>query len=357
MSCNNNNIVPSCGCPSPCDNPIACGCQIKINTECVTNTVDLPQSGVERGQTLDETLLGIDTYLSELISLIQNISNGFIIQNVGGRVPIFKGVSGTGVREFRTLESVDTNTMTITQDGDIIKFEVQPTTPTPLSVTSTPTSRQGQSLVESYANDILNLRSINSQTLSLVTTSSGTLFIELPFSATSFMSNKLLKNPNQLTSVQETAPETSILGTFTGTNVFTPEEMVPNTSYDILFRGRFTRTAKTHTPESSNNGVFRFRLSGVDIGSVTLSPRYGFSSADIEGNFELAFQPRGSAIVTGKIKLVNNTNREVREYPITSFSAGGLDLSTNKTLNITYTPPSNSEITTQINKIQINKVR
>lgn len=358
MSCNrcNNqhNLVPGCGCPDPCNNPTACGCQIKINSECVTNTVDLPQSGVDRGLTLDQTLVGIDEYLAELLILIQNVSNGFTIQNVGDRVAVFKGISGTGVREFRTLESVDTDTMTIVQDGDVIKFEVQPTTPTPLSVTSTIPGTGGVSLIESYASDTLNLRAINSQTLTLTTGSSGTVNVNLPFPITSVMSNKLLKNTNQITSIPGSASETSILGSYTGTNVFTPAEMVPNTSYDVLFRGKFTVSA---TPDAANNGIFRFRLSGVEIATITLNPLYTFSSAQIEGKFELAFLPKNSASVTGTVRLINNTNKEVREYPVSStFSVQGLDLTTNKTLNITYTPPD-TPITTQINKIQINKVR
>ena len=70
MSCNKcndqYNLVPGCGCPDPCEGT-ACGCQIKINSECVTNTADLVNSGVDRGLTLDQTLVALDEYLLEII--------------------------------------------------------------------------------------------------------------------------------------------------------------------------------------------------------------------------------------------------------------------------------------------------
>lgn len=347
---NNNNLVPGCGCPDPCEGT-ACGCQIKINTECVTNTVDLTCSGVDKGLTLDKTLEGIDEYLCDLLELIQNVSNGFTIQNVGDRVEVFKGISGTGVRQFRTLESTDTDTLTIVEDGDVIKLTVVETTQNPFTLS---TSGCGVSLIEDSGANSATLKGLSSNYLTFTELQEGCLSINLPFNPETYQRNKLLKNPNQVTSIPGSASETSILGSYTGTNVFTPSEMVPNTSYDILIRGRFTKTAE---PDATNNGVFRFRLSGVNIGTVTLNPLYPFSSAEIEGKFELAFLPSSSAMVTGRIKLINNTNRETREYPMsTFFTVGSLDLATNKTLNITYTP-SDTPITTQINKIQINKVR
>lgn len=65
-------------------------------------------------------MLAVDVYLCQLLDLIQNTSTGFIIQNVGTGTPVYKGISGSGAREFRTISS---NSIDITTVGDDIFIE------------------------------------------------------------------------------------------------------------------------------------------------------------------------------------------------------------------------------------------
>ena len=119
MSCNNcNSITPSCGCTDPCT-PNNCGCAVKVEDKCVTVTVDLECASIERGKTLDKVLIDLDQYLCDLLDIIQN-TGSIQIANVGGEVEVYKGISGLGVREFRTFVS---DTLVITQNTDTISIE------------------------------------------------------------------------------------------------------------------------------------------------------------------------------------------------------------------------------------------
>jgi hypothetical protein len=117
MGCNKcNNTVPNCGCKTKS----SCGCAIKTGTECVTLNIDLECVDFARGGTLQDALTAIDEYLCELLDLIQS-AGSFVIQNVGGEAEVYKGISPSGIRQFRTLKSDSLNISTV---GDNITIEI-----------------------------------------------------------------------------------------------------------------------------------------------------------------------------------------------------------------------------------------
>lgn len=115
MSCNRckskNNL---CKCK-----PRNCGCPVRISDSCVTVTVDLECSNIERGKTLDQVLLDIDQYLCELLEIIQN-AGSIQIANVGAGIKLYKGINATGTREFRTILS---DSLKITEGTETISIE------------------------------------------------------------------------------------------------------------------------------------------------------------------------------------------------------------------------------------------
>lgn len=113
--------------------PKNCGCAVKTQDKCVTVTVDLECSSIERGRTLDQVLLEMDKYLCELLELIQN-SGAITITNVGTGAKVYKGIGPTGKREFKTLTS---SSLTITENSNTINLEAEaPPPPDEFELTS-----------------------------------------------------------------------------------------------------------------------------------------------------------------------------------------------------------------------------
>src|SRR5690606_8518471 len=133
-------------------------------------------------------------------------------------------------------ESVDTDTLTITEDGDRILFEAVEATGQQIEVES---NDCGVSLIDSYKDDVLTLRGISSDDLT-IDVKDGCVFLNLPDSLTTQMSNKLIKNPNQTSSVTNTTAETNIMGSYSGSNVFAPSEMSNTSAYKGVVRGRLS---------------------------------------------------------------------------------------------------------------------
>ena len=126
---------------NPCTSKPKCTCAVKDqSTDCSVYTGEtLSCSGITSNTILTEVIQRLDTFIcnkfSEAIGYLTLI-------NVGGGAEIFKGISGVGNKELRTLTSGETNllevneeeftieinpgipSMELTEDTDILKFIV-----------------------------------------------------------------------------------------------------------------------------------------------------------------------------------------------------------------------------------------
>lgn len=117
-------------CTDPCKPKKPCGCIPNQFDHCIIVSEDLECIDVERGSKLKKALKAIDEYLCKLKEDI-NKAGSFIIRNVGGGAELFKGISLTGRRDFRTLKSED-KSVKIEEEEEEINFE------TPEIETNTP---------------------------------------------------------------------------------------------------------------------------------------------------------------------------------------------------------------------------
>lgn len=118
----NDNLIPN-PCQDPCKPQETCGCLVKQEDHCVTLSEDMECVDMPRGTKLSAALKAIDNYLCRLKEDIGNVTT-FIIKNVGEGVKVFKGISITGKREFRSLVSLDTETLEIGEEENEITFKV-----------------------------------------------------------------------------------------------------------------------------------------------------------------------------------------------------------------------------------------
>lgn len=100
MGCNSCNKKPTvlCGCEKKLPK---CGCDFKINTECVHyNGSTLLPMGLVNGDNMEDALVMINDILS---SIKQGLEERTKITNVGVGSELYKGVNSDGYAEFRTL--------------------------------------------------------------------------------------------------------------------------------------------------------------------------------------------------------------------------------------------------------------
>jgi hypothetical protein len=176
--CNNGNIIPNCGCDKSCNTPINCGCRISTGAECITMNKDLECSNITKGKKLEDVLIEMDAYLCELLTAIEGVGS-FSIANVGDQAEVFKGISGTGIRQFRTIQSLSEN-ITVTQEEDTIDLDFNITFPDPTGVETVENAcEDGTSIIDSYTNNTLTLRGIKSDTIE-VKEENGCIAINFP---------------------------------------------------------------------------------------------------------------------------------------------------------------------------------
>ena len=120
MSCNCNKPtnIP-CGC-EPCEdtNP-GCSCPIKdLSTDCVLYTGDrLSCSGIETDTVLTDLIIQLDEFICDKFN---EAINYLTLTNVGSGAQVFRGISGTGEKELRTIVSENTTLLDIVENSDTI---------------------------------------------------------------------------------------------------------------------------------------------------------------------------------------------------------------------------------------------
>ena len=121
--CNNCDQCNNCDPCNNCNNcePVTCGCKIVLDTICVQYTGNnIDPAGITAGQNLTEILQNISTYLSFLLTEIENKS---AIENVGGGVESYIGRNPvTDANQLRTF--IDTDSIKVTQNAETIEFNV-----------------------------------------------------------------------------------------------------------------------------------------------------------------------------------------------------------------------------------------
>jgi len=112
----------SCGGSSGCAHYNTSGCEVTVATECVFYQGNRPldKIGGTYGERLETLLVNINSLFG---SVLEQIQDGFIGQNVGGGIEIYKGLNSDDIGEIRTLRS--TESIVVTNDADTISFAVR----------------------------------------------------------------------------------------------------------------------------------------------------------------------------------------------------------------------------------------
>lgn len=114
MSCNN------CNQQSPCTQSVPCECAVKdLSSSCILYTGNtLPNSGIPTNTNLTDVLVGLDSYIEDAISEINDSIN---LVNVGEEegTEIYAGINGIGQRKIKKLNPFD-GSVELTQDDDNI---------------------------------------------------------------------------------------------------------------------------------------------------------------------------------------------------------------------------------------------
>lgn len=97
-----------------------CGCCEKLSSKCVLYKGQcLDTLNICSGEDLETIIIIIDSLLQDIL---QQIEDTFIGMNVGGGSEVYKGLSETGVHQFRTL--VDSVSVNVQQEEDTITLTV-----------------------------------------------------------------------------------------------------------------------------------------------------------------------------------------------------------------------------------------
>ena len=118
IACNSCNQAP-CQPSTPCDCPAG-----MFSTDCLTVSTEFECFAIESGQTLTETLSQME---QATCALFESQTNYLTIVNVGGGAEVYKGTSGTGQKQLRTLTSTD-GSVTIDEQEDTINLSSPNTT-------------------------------------------------------------------------------------------------------------------------------------------------------------------------------------------------------------------------------------
>lgn len=114
----------NCGCGggSGCGYYNTTGCATTVAAECVfyQGNKPLDKIGGTYGERLETLLVNINDLFN---SVLEQIQDGFIGQNVGGGIEIYKGLNADDIGELRTLRS--TESIVVTNDDDTIAFAVR----------------------------------------------------------------------------------------------------------------------------------------------------------------------------------------------------------------------------------------
>ena len=116
MSCNNCEETNPC---NPCIETIVdCACPVKdLSTDCIVYTGDyLPCSGIPKGTILTQTIQMLDAFVCNKFDTVVDYLS---LTNVGAGAQVYKGISGIGTKEIRTITSSDSS-VTVTQNADEI---------------------------------------------------------------------------------------------------------------------------------------------------------------------------------------------------------------------------------------------
>lgn len=124
MPCNcNTPTTTHCGC-QPCEdtNP-GCSCPIKdLSTDCILYTGPvLACSGIEIDTVLTDLLVQLDQFVCDKF---EEAINYLTLTNVGNGAEVFRGISGIGEKELRTIVSEDTTLLDIVENADTIGVKV-----------------------------------------------------------------------------------------------------------------------------------------------------------------------------------------------------------------------------------------
>ena len=98
--CNSNKI--NCG----CDKSQMCGCSVKLPMECVHyNGITLNPLQIEHGMDGNMVIKIINDYIKDFVDNLE--IDPTIIENIGGKVEIYKGLSSMFVHEIKTIQGED----------------------------------------------------------------------------------------------------------------------------------------------------------------------------------------------------------------------------------------------------------
>ena len=108
-----------CGCGTPCTGTPDCTCPVKdLSTDCSTYTGDdLVNSGITKNTILTKVITDLDTYINNKFNEALNYLS---LINIGAGAKVFKGISGIGNKEIRTIEQGDD--ILVTEETDTIKI-------------------------------------------------------------------------------------------------------------------------------------------------------------------------------------------------------------------------------------------
>lgn len=119
MSCNCSQTTQNTSCTCQESSNSICSCPVKdLSTDCVLYTGDtLACSGIVTNTTLSDLLTQLDQFICNRFD--QTINNLALI-SVGTGAEVYKGISGTGAKEIRSVVSEDDTLLDVVQNTDTI---------------------------------------------------------------------------------------------------------------------------------------------------------------------------------------------------------------------------------------------
>jgi hypothetical protein len=122
MSCSKcNEYIDPCNNCDPCDNSkdTTCNCPVKdLSTDCVVYTGDtLECSGIPQNTILTTVLQDLDAHIcNKFDEAIQYLT----LINIGGGSEVYRGITGIGNKEIRTIVSEDTTHLDVVENSETI---------------------------------------------------------------------------------------------------------------------------------------------------------------------------------------------------------------------------------------------
>lgn len=111
-----------CNCKkSPCTEKPTCTCATKdLSTDCVLYTgEDLSCSGITSNTLLTKAIEALDVFIC---NKFEEVTNYLTLTNIGGGAEVYKGISGIGNKEIRTIITGDDTLLDVVQDEDTISI-------------------------------------------------------------------------------------------------------------------------------------------------------------------------------------------------------------------------------------------